>query len=114
MMSGFFCAPCIEPNPSGSTARQFHAQAWQRYGIPLVLTCGQNNCRGDTQPTQSAEYSRSSYLYMVYPPPNVVRDGWGFFMVLGGGGWKMAVEKGGLVKLRFPEYPMFLLYLLKL
>ena len=28
-------------------------------------------------------------------------------LVAGLVGWKIAVEKGGLVKLRFPEYPMF-------
>ncbi len=50
----------------------------------------------------------------MYPPPVVVRDGRGGFMDRGLVVWKMAVEKGGLVKLRFPEYPVFLLYLLKL
>ena len=50
----------------------------------------------------------------MYPPPDVVRDGRGVFMDRGLVVWKMAVEKGGLVKLRFPEYPVFLLYLLKL
>ena len=43
----------------------------------------------------------------MYPPPDVVRDGRGVFMDRGLVGWKIAVEKGGLVKLRFPEYPMF-------
>ena len=29
--------------------------------IPLVLTCGQNNWRGDTEPAQLAEYSRTGH-----------------------------------------------------
>lgn len=45
----------------------------------------------------------------MYPPPVVVRDGRGGVMDRGLVGWKMAVEKGGIVKLRFPEYTMFLL-----
>ena len=50
----------------------------------------------------------------MYPPPDVVRDVRGVFMDRGLVVWKMTVEKADLVKLRFPEYPMFLLYLLKL
>ena len=50
----------------------------------------------------------------MYPPPDVVRDVRGIFMDRGLVVWKMTVEKADLVKLRFPEYPMFLLYLLKL
>ena len=48
--------------------------------------------------TQSAEYSRLSYCIM-YHSPDIVRDVRGFFMDRGLVVWKMAVEKGGLVKL---------------
>ena len=56
----------------------------------------------------------SLIFYIMYPPPDVVRDVRGVFMDRGLVVWKMTVEKADLVKLRFPEYPMFLLYLLKL
>jgi len=64
----------------GSIARQFHAQAWQRYAMPLVLTCGQNKCRGDTEPTQSAEYSRTGQqlIYRVRIPQETIHPD-GFF-----------------------------------
>lgn len=55
----------------------------------------------------------SHILYNISPPGRRARRPGGV-MDRGLVGWKMAVEKGGLVKLRFSEYPMFLLYLLKL
>ena len=56
----------------------------------------------------------SHILYNVSTPGRRARRPGGGFMDRGLVVWKMAVEKGGLVKLRFPEYPVFLLYLLKL
>ena len=53
-------------------------------------------------------------LYYNVPTPGRRARRPGVFMDRGLVVWKMAMEKGGLVKLRFPEYPMFLLYLLKL
>ena len=76
----FFGDSYVGPNPLGSIARQFHAQAWQRYVMPLVLTCGQNKCRGDTEPTQSAEYSRTGQqlIYRVRIPQETIHPD-GFF-----------------------------------
>ena len=76
----FFGDSYVGPNPLGSIARQFHAQAWQRYAMPLVLTCGQNKCRGDTEPTQSAEYSRmgQQLIYRVRIPKETIHPD-GFF-----------------------------------
>ena len=76
----FFGDSYVGPNPLGSIARQFHAQAWQRYAMPLVLTCGQNKCRGDTEPTQSAEYSRTGQqlIYRVRIPKETIHPD-GFF-----------------------------------
>ena len=48
-------------------------------------------------------------LYYNVPTPGRRARRPGVFMDRGLVVWKMAVEKGGLVKLRFPEYPMFLL-----
>lgn len=76
-MVSFLGDSYVGPNPLGSIARQFHAQAWQRYAMPLVLTCGQNKCRGDTEPTQSAEYSRTGQqlIYRVRIPQETIH--WG-------------------------------------
>ena len=83
----FFGDSYVGPNPLGSIARQFHAQAWQRYAMPLVLTCGQNKCRGDTEPTQSAEYSRTGQqlIYRVRIPQETIH--WGTLRKEGAPRW---------------------------